>query len=178
MGQLAIDHLKADSTTARLTDRIGDDLESPIEEILVAHGISFRKTKRAERIAGFDQAPDFIVPDEFSPKIVIEAKITQDDGTARDKVTRIQHLGQLSLAGAAGGQPKYEVIACIAGRGFGVRREDMRKMLFATRGKVFTLKTLSRLIDCSALKAFQTKTPESLGALDPGKGTSTPLTPP
>ena len=28
---------------------------------------SFRKTKRAERVAGFDQAPDFIVPDEFNP---------------------------------------------------------------------------------------------------------------
>ena len=145
-----------------ISQLIGDDLETPIEKILAAHGISFRKTKRAERIAGFDQAPDFIVPDEYTPKVVIEAKITQDDGTARDKVTRIQHLGQLSMAGVAGGQPKYEVIACIAGRGFGVRREDMRKMLLATRGKVFTLKTLSRLVDCSALKAFQTKTPGSL----------------
>ena len=160
-----------------ISQLVGDDLETPIEDILAAHGISFRKTKRAERIAGFDQAPDFIVPDEFSPKIVIEAKITQDDGTARDKVTRIQHLGQLSMAGVAGGQPKYQVIACIAGRGFGVRREDMEKMLLATRGKVFTLKTLNRLVDCSALKAFQTKTPESLGVLDPNTGASTPSVP-
>src|SRR5207253_5332648 len=96
--------------------------------VSAVHRISFRKTKRAERITGFDQAPDFIVPDEFNPQIIIEAKITEDDGTARDKVTRIQHLGQLSMSGATGGQPKYEVIACIAGRGFGVRREDMRKM--------------------------------------------------
>lgn len=142
-----------------VSDLIGDNLESAVEEILTAYGISFRKTKRAERIAGFDQAPDFIVPDEFSPQIVIEAKLTEDDGTARDKVTRIQHLGELSLAGSVSGQPKYEVIACIAGRGFGVRREDMKKMLLATRGKVFTLKTLNRLVDCSALKGFQTKTP-------------------
>ena len=62
-------------------------------------GISFRKTKRAERLTGFDQAPDFIVPDEFNPNIVIEAKITEDDGTARDKVTRVQHLGTLSTQG-------------------------------------------------------------------------------
>jgi len=155
-----------------VSELIGDNLESAIEEILGAYGISFRKTKRAERIAGFDQAPDFIVPDEFNPQIIIEAKITEDDGTARDKVTRIQHLGQLSLVGAIGDQPKYEVIACIAGRGFGVRREDMRKMLLATRGKVFTLKTLDRLVSCSALKTFQTKTPAAVDVLRPKKDES------
>jgi hypothetical protein len=108
-------------------------------------------------VPGFDQAPDFIIPDEFSPQVIIEAKITEDDGTARDKVTRIQHLGQLSLEGAPAGQQKYQVIACIAGRGFGVRREDMKKMLLATRGKVFTLKTLGRLVECSDLAKFATK---------------------
>jgi hypothetical protein len=71
--------------------------------------------------------------------------------------TRIQHLAELSSAGEPSGQPKFEVIACIGGRGFGVRREDMRKMLLATRGKVFTLKTLDRLVECSRLKEFQTR---------------------
>ena len=56
----------------------------------------------------------------------------------------------------------YQVIACIAGRGFGVRREDMKKMLIATRGKVFTLKTLDRLVECSDLAKFRTKKPSSL----------------
>ncbi len=140
-----------------VSDLIGDSLESAIEEVLSKAGISYRKTKRAEKIEGFDQTPDFIIPDEFNPQIIIEAKITEDDGTARDKVTRIQHLGQLSLAGRPSDQPKYEVIACIGGRGFGVRREDMKKMLLATRGKVFTVKTMDRLIDCSRLKEFRTK---------------------
>ncbi|MEI6785882.1 MAG: hypothetical protein WCQ21_33775 [Verrucomicrobiota bacterium] len=31
-----------------------------------------------------DQTPDFIVPDEFNPQVAIEAKPTEDDGTARD----------------------------------------------------------------------------------------------
>jgi len=69
----------------------------------------------------------------------------EDDGTARDKVTRVEHLGALSLLGQPRNQPKFEVIACIAciaGRGFCVRREDMKKLLLATRGKVFTLKNL------------------------------------
>lgn len=140
-----------------VSELVGDILESAIENTLTGAHISFRKTKRAEKISGFDQAPDFIVPDEFNPQVIIEAKITEDDGTARDKVTRIQHLGSLSMAGRPKSSPKYEVVACIAGRGFGVRREDMKKLLLATRGKVFTLKTLDSLIPHTRLKEFRAK---------------------
>lgn len=138
-----------------VSELIGDSLESAIEDVLSRACISYRKTKRAERIEGFDQTPDFIIPSEFNPQVIIEAKITEDDGTARDKVTRIQHLGELSLAGRTEDNPKYQVIACIGGRGFGVRREDMKKMILATRGKVFTLKTLDRLVECTRLKEFR-----------------------
>ena len=79
-----------------VSELIGDVMETAIEAVLVRAGVSFRKTKRAEKVSGFDQAPDFIVPDEFNPQVVIEAKIAEDDGTARDKVTRIQHLYSLS----------------------------------------------------------------------------------
>ena len=140
-----------------VSELIGDILESAIENVLHSAGITARKTKRAEKIQGFDQSPDFIIPSEFNPQIIIEAKITEDDGTARDKVTRIQHLGELSMAGQPKGKPKYEVIACIAGRGFGVRREDMKKMLLSTRGKVFTLQHLDKLVECTRLKEFKTK---------------------
>jgi hypothetical protein len=138
-----------------VSELIGDSLESVIEDVLTKAGISFRKTKRAERIEGFDQTPDFIIPSEFNPQVIIEAKITEDDGTARDKVTRIQHLSELSLAGRSEDNPKYEVIACIGGRGFSVRREDMKKMILATRGKVFTAKTLDRLVECTRLREFE-----------------------
>src|SRR5579863_2838813 len=137
---------------------VGDVLESAIEIRLTEAKISFRKTKRAERVTGFDQAPDFIVPDEFNPQVVIEAKITEDDGTARDKVTRVQHLGALSMEGRQGDQePKFEVVACIAGRGFKVRREDMKKLLLATRGKVFTLQNVENLVSCTRLSEFRTR---------------------
>ncbi len=139
-----------------VSDLIGDGLESAIEEVLSKSMISFRKTRRAERIEGFDQAPDFIIPSEFNPQVVIEAKITEDDGTARDKVTRIQHLGELSVSGISpGGQPRFEVIACIGGRGFGVRREDMRQLLVATRGKVFTARTLGQMVETTRLREFR-----------------------
>jgi hypothetical protein len=140
-----------------VSELIGDSLEVRIEEALTGAGIGYRKTKRAETVPGFDQAPDFIVPDEFAPKVVIEAKVAEDDGTARDKVTRIQHLDELRRQGQATGHLKFEVVACIGGRGFGIRREDMKKLLLATRGKVFTLRNLDRLVDNTALQHFRTR---------------------
>jgi hypothetical protein len=138
-----------------VSERVGDSLESAIEDLLVRSAVSYRKTKRAERIPGFDQAPDFIIPSEFNPQVVIEAKITEDDGTARDKVTRVQHLAALSRQGSVDNAPRFEVIACIGGRGFGVRREDMRKLLLATHGKVFTLQTLPQLVEFSRVREFR-----------------------
>ena len=141
-----------------VSELIGDVMETAIEGVLSRAGISSRKTKRAEKVAGFDQAPDFIVPDEFNPQIVIEAKIAEDDGTARDKVTRIQHLSSLSRRGRALTDPPcFDVIACIGGRGFKIRREDMKKLLLSTRGRVFTLQNLDRLVDNTRLAEFRTR---------------------
>jgi len=140
-----------------VSELVGSLVESAIEDVLARAGISFRKTGRAERLPGFDQAPDFVIPNEFNPQIVIEAKLTEDDGTARDKVTRVQHLASLSTAGRQTDQPAFEVIACIAGRGFGVRREDMRKLLLATRGKVFTLQNMRQLVEHARLRSFRSR---------------------
>jgi hypothetical protein len=145
-----------------VSELVGDILETAIEEALHIHGVSFRKTKRAERVQGFEQTPDFIVPDEFNPQVVIEAKLAEDDGTARDKVTRVQHLHTLSMRDRTAEQgPRYQVIACIAGRGFKQRREDMKKLLVATRGKVFTLQNVPQMVAYSRLREFETKTPQS-----------------
>ena len=140
-----------------VSELVGNLVESAIEDVLTRAGISYRKTRRAERVTGFDQAPDFIVPNEFNPQVVIEAKLTEDDGTARDKVTRVQHLASLSTRDRPPDQPAFEVVACIAGRGFGVRREDMRKLLLATRGKVFTLQNMGQLVENSRLREFRSR---------------------
>lgn len=139
-----------------VSELVGNLLESAIAKVLDQYGIDSRQPKRAEKIAGFDQTPDFIIPDEYNPQVVIEAKVTEDDGTARDKVTRVQHLDTISRQGDPSGQPRFEVVACIAGRGFGVRREDMKKLLLATRGKVFTLQTLDQLVTHTRLSEFRT----------------------
>lgn len=141
-----------------VSELVGEVVEMAIEKLLTNHGITFRKTKRAERVENFEQAPDFIIPNEFNPAVVIEAKLAEDDGTARDKVTRVQHLHTLSMRGRTEAQgPAYEVVACIAGRGFKQRRQDMKKLLEATRGKVFTMQTIPHLVEHTRLKDFATR---------------------
>ena len=129
-----------------VSELVGDLMENAIEQQLATNKITYRKTGRAERIKGFDQAPDFIVPDEFAPDVVIEAKLTNDDGTARDKIARLIRLTTIRDERERAGDPSLEVVACIDGRGFGVRREDMRQLIKATRGKVFTFATLDQLV--------------------------------
>lgn len=136
-----------------VSDLVGDVVESAVEVVLAKGGVSNRKTKRAERINGFDQAPDFIVPNEFNPAVIIEAKLTEDDGTARDKVARVQNLRAIRDREGK----SYEIVACIAGRGFKVRRADIRRLLEATDGKVFTLATMERLLDCTRIRDFVTR---------------------
>jgi hypothetical protein len=137
-----------------VSEKVGDVMESAIEDRLSRASITFRKTKRAERVPGYDQVPDFFIPDEYNPAVLIEAKITGDDGTARDKATRIVHLAEMRDERLRQGLPGFEVVACIDGRGFGVRREDMRRMLLKTNGKVFTLATLDQLISHTRLREF------------------------
>ena len=61
------------------------------------------------------------------------------------------------MEGQPPGQPRFEVVACIAGRGFGVRREDMKKLLLSTRGKVFTLQNMCQLVEHTRLAEFRSR---------------------
>jgi len=137
-----------------VSELIGDVMESAIEEELSRRKITFRKTKRAERIPDFEQAPDFFVPTEQAPQIIIEAKIAGDEGTARDKVARILRLAEMRDRRLREGRPSFEVVACVDGRGFGSRKPDMRDMLRATKGKLFTLASVHRMVAFTSLKDF------------------------
>jgi len=136
-----------------VSELVGEVVEAAIKNVLTDARITFRETKRAERIPGFDQAPDFIIPDEFTPVAMIEAKLTEDDGTARDKVARVQRLR--TLRDEQHGD--YDVVACIAGRGFKQRREDMRRLLQATDGKVFTLAMMHLLIENTRIQEYRVR---------------------
>ena len=140
-----------------VSELVGEVMENAIEQRLREAGVSYRKTGRAERIPGFGQAPDFCIPDEINPAVIIEAKITSDDGTARDKVTRIKELETQRNKHVNEGKSHYEVVACIDGRGFRQRKADMRDLLLRLNGKVFTAMTLDRLIANTRISEFVSK---------------------
>lgn len=139
-----------------VSELVGEVMENAVEDMLREAGVTYRKTKRAERIPGFGQAPDFCIPDEINPVVVIEAKITSDDGTARDKVARIKVLAAQRDDHGTSRRLNYEVVACIDGRGFRQRREDMRQMLLRLNGKVFTTASLNHLIAHTRIREFVT----------------------
>ena len=134
-----------------VSELVGDMLEDRIEDHLSAARIPFHRTSRGESMPDWEQNPDFFCPDPGSPLAVIEAKMTNDDGTARDKVARVLRLASMRDRREDAHRPGFEVIACIAGRGFAVRRADMRDLLIATRGKVFTFSQIDRLAECTSL---------------------------
>lgn len=120
-----------------VSELVGDVMESAIEERLARAHITFRKTRRAERLPGFEQAPDFFVPTEIAPSAIIEAKITNDDGTARDKVARILRLAEMRDRRTREGGPSFELIACVDGRGFGVRKKRHARLASRDSGQGF-----------------------------------------
>jgi hypothetical protein len=137
-----------------VSEEVGDILERAVVERLTARHIPFHQAGVAERFEDMDQAPDFLVPNHVNPVVLVEAKLAEDDGTARDKVTRVQHLAELRDLRQRRGEPTFEVVACVEGRGFGIRREDVKKLLLATRGKLFTLQTVESIVEHTALKNF------------------------
>lgn len=138
-----------------VSEKVGDVLEGAVESKLRSEGIPYHKAGVGERFQDMDQAPDFLVPDAIDPRIVIEAKVAEDDGTARDKVTRVQHLAEIRGQRLREGLPSFQVIACVDGRGFGIRREDVRKLLLSTGGKLFALRTVAQIVDGTALLHFK-----------------------
>ena len=138
-----------------VSEKVGDIIENSVREKLDSRHIPYHKAGVAERFEDMDQAPDFLVPDQFQPAVLLEAKLAEDDGTARDKVTRVQHLAELRDQRLRSGAPSFEVVACVDGRGFGIRREDVKKLLIATKGKLFTLQTVEHIIDSTSLKDFR-----------------------
>ncbi len=75
-----------------VSELVGNMLEDRIEHHLSSARVPFHRSRRGESISGWEQNPDFFCPNPDSPVAVIEAKMTNDDGTARDKVARVLRL--------------------------------------------------------------------------------------
>jgi hypothetical protein len=132
-----------------VSDLVGDALEYQIMGVLATHGIKARRIGRREKVDTFEQAPDIIAPYAESVAdvaVAIEAKMAEDDGTARDKVARVKTLREHEDKRASRGEKRRQVVAVLDGRGFGVRAPDLRRLLDACDGHVYTAAELEALV--------------------------------
>ena len=135
----------------------GPVLERLCERVLTDSRIRFQKRRDARRAANSNSGLVFWVPDKNTPSAVIYVSVAENGATAMATIDRVQRFANRSCRGDEDGEYEFEVVACIAGRGFGLDREGMKRLLLATRGKIFTLSTIDRLIECTRLKEFIAK---------------------
>ncbi len=134
-----------------LSEQKGDILEDAIANLLDEEGIPYYRTKPRERIDGFEQAPDFFIPNPQSALVLIEAKLAEDGGTARDKASRIERLArQMEPRG-------IPVIAVVDGKGFLRVNDVLAPILRATMGLTFSLQNLDGLKTAPPLLPFRGK---------------------
>ncbi len=126
----------------------GDILEDAVEGVLRAHRVPYVRTGPAnqEEIARRFQitvrpAPDFVMFDGTETlRAILECKVANDGGTARDKAAR---YGALRIESQRlGGVPVFAVLS-----GLGWRRtgDALGPVVEATDGRVFTLATLNEI---------------------------------
>ena len=133
-----------------VSDLVGDSVEERIMEVLEASGIPAQKTGRRAKVETFPQAPDIIVPftafiDDV--EVALESKMAEDDGTARDKVSRVVKLRANEDKRVAEGLKRRQIVSVLEGRGFAVREPDLLLLLEACDGHVYTASECQALVE-------------------------------
>ena len=126
----------------------GDNLlEQPIADLFDECGISYYRSKAGASGAtetdlrfGLSPGPDFVLPEE-SPTLIIESKVAEDGGTARDKAARIKNAAE--AAKDRGLLP----CAVVDGKGWSERPQALLEVVIATDGRTYSLTTLAHLLD-------------------------------
>lgn len=156
--------------------RRGDLLEDAVEQLFLAHGIPHIRTgahNQAEIEARFEiavaPAPDFVVFDNAgSLRGMLECKIANDGGTARDKALRFERLRQ--EAQRLGGQP---LLAVLGGLGWGRVNDTLGPVIRDTEGRVFTLATIPEMLTVSPFPQLIDLVPRVTPDEDPTQETDT-----
>jgi len=126
-----------------------DLLEGPVERLLKERGVPYYRVGTREKVPGWEQAPDFFVPNKDEPKVVIEAKVAEDGGTARDKASRIERLSRAAYA------RNITLISVVDGLGFYRINDVLAPILGNSKGLVYTYKNLPEILQVPALRAFE-----------------------
>jgi hypothetical protein len=127
----------------------GNVIESAVEAVFADNGVPYIRTGSnnqgdiAERFEITVQpAPDFVVYDNSgSLRAMLECKLTNNGGTARDKAFRFERLRAESIR--LGGIP---LLAVLGGIGWARVNDTLGPVIRDTEGRVFTLSTLQNMM--------------------------------
>ena len=122
-----------------MSERKGDILEDALEALLREHGVPFDRITD-NQCPGFEQAPDFALPNRQEPEVVVESKLAEDGGTARDKASRIERLRHTC------DERGILLVALVDGKGFRRFKDVLFPIIRTTRGHTYTLQTLDSLL--------------------------------
>jgi hypothetical protein len=136
------------------SERRGEMLEEAVELLLAEHGIPHVRTgssDQGEIAVRFNltvrPAPDFVIFEPpRSPKALLECKLTNDGGTARDKASRFSLLREEAMR--LGGIP---VVAVVDGLGWERLNDALGPVVRDCDGRVFTLRTLPEMLEVEPL---------------------------
>jgi hypothetical protein len=128
----------------------GEMLEAAVQTLFEEHGVPHVRTgshDQGEVAARFNltmtPVPDFVV---FEPpgslRAVLECKLTNDGGTARDKASRFRSLRQECVR--LGGVPLF---ALLDGLGWERINDALAPVVEHCDGRVFTLETLPEMLE-------------------------------
>ncbi|MBO1768236.1 hypothetical protein [Allobranchiibius sp. GilTou38] len=140
----------------------GNLLEDSVEELFTSHGIHHIRTgshNQADIANRFEihvaPAPDFVVYDEAGAlRAMLECKLVNDGGTARDKALRFERLRAEAIR--LGGVPLFAVLA---GLGWSRVNDTLGPVVRDTDGRVFTLATLPEMLSVSPFPSLLAAAP-------------------
>lgn len=150
----------------------GDLLEDAVEDLFEQHAIPHIRTgahNQADIARRFEihvaPAPDFVVYDQSDTlRAMLECKLVNDGGTARDKALRFERLRAESAR--LGGVP---LIGVLAGMGWARVNDTLGPVVRDTDGRVFTLSNLDEMLTVTPFPSLR-----GIAPLLPRRGTSTP----
>lgn len=128
----------------------GDIIEDAVEQLFLTNGVPHIRTGGHDQgaiAARFEiqvqPAPDFVVYDSSGAlRALLECKLVNDGGTARDKALRFERLRTESIR--LGGIP---LLAVLSGMGWTRVNDTLGPVVRDTNGRVFTLSTLPQMLD-------------------------------
>lgn len=135
----------------------GDLIEDAVEALFRDNGIPYMRTSshnQGELATRFEvrvtPSPDFVVYDNSETlRAILECKLTNDGGTARDKAGRFAILRRES--NRLGGIP---VVAILGGIGWARVNDALGPVVRDTDGRVFTLSTLNEMLRVAPFRSL------------------------